>query len=256
MTTLLDDQPKSDLPEVDPNKDYFAELVGENAKFKTPQDLARGKYESDKYIEIILRKQDELREDNIKLREEVQKRASLQELVDQLRTPSQTTSNEQNPPVKADNTPSFKPEDIQSLIRNEIPKYEAERKAEENFNQVKNKLKERFGNNYASVLNEKINELGLNAQVLDSLARTSPKAVFKALELDEPPQTRDVAPPRTSQRTPFKPSGTEARTWTWYQDLKRKSPEKYNSKETTLQMQEDYMRLGAQFEDGDFHKYN
>src|SRR2546426_10450626 len=82
MTNLLDN---TDLPpEVDPNKDYLAELVGDGKKFKTSQDLARGKFEADQYIEVLKRRQDEMRADYLKISEESKTRATLDDLVKRL----------------------------------------------------------------------------------------------------------------------------------------------------------------------------
>ena len=84
-TLLSGDQ----TPQIDPNKDYLAELVGEGKKFKTDKDLARGKYEADLYVKTLERQLDELRNDHLKLREDYTARAKLEELLGQLEAKSQ-----------------------------------------------------------------------------------------------------------------------------------------------------------------------
>jgi len=80
---LMADQPDT-IDTIDPSKNYLAELVGEGKKFKTQEDLARGKAESDAYIKILEKRSDELRNDYLKLRDDYSSRAKLEEVVDQL----------------------------------------------------------------------------------------------------------------------------------------------------------------------------
>src|SRR4029450_8159059 len=92
MTDLFSDE--SDI-NVDPNKNYLEELVGEGKKFKTPEDLARGKAESDSFIERL---QKELHG----LRNELKSRLQLEEVVDRISSASKSPISEQ-PPREPDN---------------------------------------------------------------------------------------------------------------------------------------------------------
>src|SRR6266700_391496 len=104
-------EPEADLPNVDPDKDYFKELVGEGKKFKSPEDLARGKFESDQFIEILKKRQDEMRADYLKLREDNTAKAKLEDLIDQL-SKKNLASNEDTE-VKEEKQPEI---DIESLV--------------------------------------------------------------------------------------------------------------------------------------------
>ena len=57
MTTdtndLFNTKSTSQTVSIDPDKDYFEELVGDDKPFKSPKDLARAKLESDKFIEQL-----------------------------------------------------------------------------------------------------------------------------------------------------------------------------------------------------------
>jgi len=82
--SLLD---SNDSPQLDSNKAYLEQLVGDGKKFKTAEDLARGKAESDSFIEIMKVRMDELRADHLRLREEHQASAQLKDLIDNYKNP-------------------------------------------------------------------------------------------------------------------------------------------------------------------------
>lgn len=233
-------------------KDYLAELVGETKKFKDAEALAKGKYEADRFIELKNKQFDDLREDYLKLVEESKSRAKLEELIDQLEnrsvsstTPLATTENRQ---------PTFKPEDIENLVSKKITENETARRQQSNFDIVKAKLTERFGDNYAPAVRERISVLGLSEQDFNDWARKSPTAVINALGINETNRETYQAPPQ-SNRT-FKPVTDKKRTWSFYQEMKKTNPKLYTDSKTMNQMLADAEALGPDFEDGDFHSRN
>lgn len=239
---------------IDPNTDYLQELVGENKKFKDVQSLAKGKAESDAYIKMMERRLDESNNDYLNLKGEYQAKASLAELLDQYKN-QRTQNDDINPPVIDVNERqpnSIDPKQIESLVSSKIQEHEMTRKHQENFELVRRKAEEHYGPDYKRILNQQVNDLGMTPEQLDNLARTTPTAAIRALGLEV--QTReDFQPPvRSNQRSSFTPKGTEKRTWTWYQNLKRTNPELYKDSKTTVQMHKDAIALGDEFADGDF----
>src|SRR5882724_132878 len=138
-------------PQFDPTKDYLADLVGPDKKFKTVNDLARGKAEADTTIELFKRRQDELRTDYLKLREEANAQAKLQDLIDRLENPSQNTP-VVTPPVTEPKQPTIDPAQLQSLVSSSILEHETNKKRTENYNLVQSKLQEMLGMNYQPIL--------------------------------------------------------------------------------------------------------
>src|SRR5574343_1896243 len=116
------------------------DLVGEDKKFKTVDDLARGKAEADRVIQARER---ELAE----LREELAKRTGLEEVLERLKT-----QNNQTPPDNSGSTTEHKPaavalsdEDLERRIEELTAKKTEEQRIKENVAVVANRLIEEFG---------------------------------------------------------------------------------------------------------------
>jgi hypothetical protein len=238
-TTLLNNEPN-----------YLDMLVGPGKKFETPEDLAKGKWHADQTIDTYKKQMDEYREDLSRMREENLAKASIEDLYDRV---SSLRNTQNNLPTQKE---TEKPIDIESLLNNKLKEYETFRTGEQNFNNVKNKLIEKHGENYASVLQEQLRQLDLTVAEADDLARRKPKTLMKMLALEESTQTRwptFQAPPRNEvTQNSFKPADRK-RTWSYYQDLKKQNPKLYYDPKVNNQMLKDRMELGEAFEDGDFH---
>jgi hypothetical protein len=256
MADNLLDQTNDNQPEqIDPNKDYLTELVGEGKKFKSPQELARGKYEADQYVRTLERQKDELRSDYLKLKDEQAARAKLEDLIDQWSNKQQSSSDNTQANEQQTTKPVIDSKEIESLVSSKIQEHELTKKQQENFAQVRTKLKERFGNNYQEVLKQQIDNLGLNEDFINDLARRYPTVLYKTLGLDQEQRESFQSPPRSNQRSDnFAPSTTK-RTWSYYQKIKKENPKLYYDPKTTVQMHNDAIALGKEFEDGDFNAY-
>lgn len=241
MTDSLIDT--NDPIELDENKDYFAELVGEGKKFKDEKDLAKGKFLADQYIDFKNKEYDELRADYLKLKEESTATGRLQELLDKLESKADLTSNE-HPDVKEDKQPILAPEQIESLVSTQVEKLEAKKKADANFAKVQAKLKEKFGSNYPSILKTQIQSLGLDSKDVDDLARKSPDAFFRTFGLDQKAETFQAPPPSSHRSDNFLQKSGEVRNKKFYDKLKKENPELYTNPKTQVQMHNDAIAMG------------
>jgi len=121
---------------------------------------------------------------------------------------------------------------------------------------VKDKLQQRYGANYKATVAKQIEELEISETELNDMARKQPKVLLKTLGLDkEPEQQQFQTPPRSTRSDNFKPTSQEERTWAWYQNLKKTDPQAWFDRKTAIQMQEDAIRLGDKFRDGDYYAY-
>lgn len=251
--TLL--QSNDDHIEIDENKDYLSELVGDGKKFKDFKDLAKGKYYADRQIEIQNRRIDQLRDDFIKERNDNIAKAKLQEYVDRLQTLQTPPSNDTPPANGNQEKPAINMDEIKSLMSNQIQEYESNKRQQDNFNQVQTKLVERYGKNYSTALGEQLQTLGMTAKQIDDLAKQTPQAAMRILGLDRQPQQENFqSPPHSSQRNDkFAPQGAKKRTWSYYQELKKANPTLYLDRKIANQMVQDAAELGEEFNDGDFY---
>lgn len=231
--------------------DYLA-LIPENQR--DPQALAKKGIHADNHIKVLEARLDELRKDYLKQTEDSQSRATLEDLVKKLETiPQQPASNTQ-PPVKEVREPTIDMNELDKRFDTRLQQYEAEKKAVENANLVRTKLKERFGDNYSPLVKQQIDELGWTADDFDNMARKSPTAVLRALGVDQQRSDNFQAPPRgTSSFGSGKPE--IKKTWTYYQGLKKENPRLYHDPKTTNEMTEMAIRYGDDFYDGDYNRF-
>jgi hypothetical protein len=185
MTLFNDGDPI--IKVIDPNKDYYEELVGEDKPFKTNQDLAKAKAESDAFIE-------NLKNENKALRQQAAEQITMKEFLTKLETApkvkgddnvnNQNTNgnqpNDENNNNNNNNARTISEEDIVRVLETrEITKTKAN-----NLNTVKEVLQKVWGSNYAATLQAKVSEMGVSQDFLDNMAATSPRAFLKLLDVE------------------------------------------------------------------------
>lgn len=224
-------------------------------KDKPREELEDAKANADLYIETLTRRQDEINKDYRRVLEESKAQAKLQELIDRFET-LQLNRQDTNTPVNdLERTPTMDPNELKSLMKATIQEDSAERRANENFKQVQNKLKEEFGDSATAVLQRQMDILGLTSEDIDNLARKSPAAFFNVMGLNQVRREDNfIAPPRSQRNDSFAPQGQKKRTWSYYQELKKTKPELYLDPKIANQMHDDMVALGDEFKDGDFNQ--
>src|SRR5258708_3887701 len=216
-------------------------------KDKSKEEILAAKIESDLYIKTQNARFDTIRDDYLKLREENNATASLKELIARQ---EQLLANSDNKPVTTpteETKPSFKPEDIDSILEQKLTQRERLTKQTENFNMVKAKLKEQFGDKAAEVLKQRMDTLGLDQAFTDELAKSHPQVFLKTFGVDEVKTSTNIAPPRSSQRqNQFAPT-VQKRDWNYYQQMLKNDPRGYLDPKIAIQMHNDAIELGDAF---------
>lgn len=239
----------TDLFDADSTQDQeivvkLEDLVGEGKKFKSVEDLAKGKLMSDKFIE-------QLKTENEDLRKEVKTRITLEEFMTKV-NPTATTQNtdpvtNQNP-VSEKQTSAMTPEQLKKIISDELAERESANTARQNLNAVKQRLQDAFGPNYVTTLDEKAQSLGLTRDFFNQLAATQPNALFAMLGVDNKrPEPGLFTPPPSAMQTSARSNTPVDRTESFYKNLKKSNPSEYWSASTQTQMHRDAIRLGEKF---------
>lgn len=218
-------------------RNYLEELVGEGKKFKTVDELAKGKWQSDDYIETLKAKIVNLEAQNAngmnveKLREEI------------LRLNAGKDENDGGqPPVQ---TPAPSTPDIEDLVLQTLRKTEAERTTQTNTQATISKMKEVWGGDAGKKLAEVATEINTSVETLREIAAQSPQMFYRltGLDQDRTPSGGTTVPTssvRFDNRAPDRDAA-------YYRELKKTNPSLYKETSTQIQMHRDAQRLGEKF---------
>lgn len=250
---ILDNTNQPDQPQIDPNKDYFEELVGEGKKFKSPQELARGKAESDLYIDHMKARMDELRQDYTKLHNEYNAGPKLKETLDQYMQELKQSQSNYQPPVQDDKS-VFDETKIQDLVKSHIQANKQLDKEEANASKVESKLQEAYGPNYKQLVKSQIEQLGMSVDFFNGMARQYPDALMRTLGIGSQGSKETFQSPPSSTQRLDQFGASNKRTWAYYEKMRKSDPVRYRDPKTTVQMFQDHQDLGDAFEDGDFKR--
>lgn len=222
----------------------FEQLVGEGKKFKTPDDLAKAKLESDRFIE-------QLKSEAEEARKELRSRLSLEELSEQLLTRTATPKPE-TPPLEANRSQDDKPapvdvkEEVQRLLREE----KNSERVSLNIKQTREALKERFGGDYQATLRQIAEELNVSDKFLADAAAASPTAFLKLVDsVRAPDNNRPTSPPAGTVDTSRQFNQTVSKNNAYFQKLRKEDPKAYFSKKVQKELYDEAMRQGSKFFD-------
>lgn len=241
---------------VDPDKDYYTELVGDDKKYKTPQDAGRALVHKDAFIQQLQREAEEARN-------ELQARLSLEEQIKEVRSQLEAKPPEATPPSTDDipqspepaqNAPTQEPLDIKKLLDEELAKRDAQAKQAQaqstidtNRNAVKDSLTKVYGPGFEAVIQQKAAEMNVDMNTVNYLVDHEPQAFYNLLGLPrEIPQGQHETP-RTQVNTANLGSTSTERNSEYYDRLRKEDPKKYFSGEIQRQRFEDAKRLGENF---------
>lgn len=202
-------------------EDLVNQLVGEGKKFKTIQDLAKAKLESDSFIERITQENKELREGTVSKADiDAKFDAFLTKLNEQKKAPD---SREQT-------VPALDADKIADIVRNTITRTEQESTAAKNVQAANEKVIAKYGDKAGEFIEKKAAELGMTKQDLKTISAKSPNAFFTIVGLDlkaAAPAGSGFNQGSVNTESKFNNSNISADTWEYYSNLRRQAPDKY-----------------------------
>lgn len=231
--------------EYDPNTNYLEQLVGDGKKFSDPNKLGFSAMEKDRFIE-------RLKSENAEMRKSINTSEKLEQLVTKLTPKTTSTSNDDNhnserndalPPVV--NTAGLTPEQAEQLFQTKMNE-------RDNFSKAIDGVKRAYGADYQTKLDAEAKKLGLNANEVNTLAKSNPELFLRIFQGTPQDTSMDFTPPSSSINPAYNSStGKEmisgVRTEKYYADLKASDPKKYWSKAVQAQEYKDATKLGQSF---------
>lgn len=253
MTDDVFNQKTDETPSQQTPDKFLDTLVGEGKKFRDPEELAKGKWESDTYIQTLEQKLDSLRK-------ELEQRETAAEIADRIKSQmaNQTPSNRQPNPAGEENgggNDDLTQQKMEGLSKEELLKLLDERDrstvAQKNRIEVSRVLNEKIGATAPKWLADKARELGVTKEYLQQQAEVSPKAFFNLVGLNQTqaPSGTGFTPPQSSINTSALDTGTQTRTNKYYEKLFKENPKLRFDPKLTVQMHKDAQKLGESFFD-------
>jgi vacuolar-type H+-ATPase subunit I/STV1 len=148
------------------------ELVGEGKKYANAEDALRSVPHAQKHIQTL---ETEMAE----LKEELSKRKTTQELLDELK--SETRQPVENTTQEA----GLNEDAIMSLVNQTLQRNEQTKTAKANADSVAKRFQSKYGSEAETVYNKLAGELGMSTQQLNSLATSSPSVVLRLAGLTD-----------------------------------------------------------------------
>lgn len=181
----------TNVPATEGSANPLADLVGDGKKFKTVEDLAKGKAESDAYIE-------QLKRETAALREELKKATLTDEQLEGLRNEIKTLREAKPQGSRDDTNPALTVDSIKSLVAETITKTELNRTAQQNVLEANSAVVKQFGTleNAAAAVKAKAAEIGMSMEALRDIAAKSPTAFLKIVGVDPVLNVEPLSPSR------------------------------------------------------------
>lgn len=210
---------------------FLDQLVGEGKKFKDAEALARGKAESDRYVDQLrteLENQKKLNDEKFnELLSAVKNKGTHTATGDNTQTPPNSETNSR-PSDNSDNTnPNDAAGDIESLVKKALKEQQDLTTKEANLNAVDQRLTEMFGDKAASVVDERSKELGLSKAQLKEMASTSPKAFMKLIAGEETKTTNFPNRVNSASMESSNNRSINEQGWSYYKKLKKENPSQF-----------------------------
>ena len=148
------------------------DLVGEGKKYASAEDALKSVPHAQKHIQT-------LEAEMAELKEELSKRKTTQELLDELK--SETRQPVENTTQEA----GLNEDAIMSLVNQTLQRNEQTKTAKANADSVAKRFQSKYGSEAETVYNKLAGELGMSTQQLNSLATSSPSVVLRLAGLTD-----------------------------------------------------------------------
>jgi len=225
--TIFGNEDHSATPATEtPVVELFTSLVGENQKYKTPEDLAKAYSNADQFIET-------LKEDNRKLREQVTQAKTIDEVLERM-SKQNVAPVDDNPPVQG-----FSSEDVQQLVEKTLLGREVAKTKTDNLLLADKLMKDKFGEKAEEMFKQRAANPE-KARILMELAATDP-AEFVSLFSGVSLPTNNMDSGSVNTTSVASSSGNRAAiegTKEWAAKVRKENPNQYWTQEFQHKLQQ------------------
>lgn len=163
------------------NQSVLDSLVGEGKKFKTQEDLAKGKVEADAFIvtlqNTINQLADELKQANVSADRKAHLENLMSTLTNTTKNPSETKQGNQPQNPSNQSGSGLSHDDVVKLLEQR----DAQAAQARNLAEAYNPVRKVYGDKTDEVIAAKAKQLGMSVEQLENLAKTSPAAFLNVV---------------------------------------------------------------------------
>lgn len=216
-------------------------LVGEGKKYKTQADLAQAIFFKDAHIKKIEEENRALRQSTTETKTVDQILKALQSTNGSQNTVHDSVRDNQN--VDANTAPVASVEEVSKKVLEALEAKTEAAKQEDNLKKVKNALLSNFGADYPNILESKAAELGLDKNTIDMMAKKTPQALLKLLDV----KTNVATTPAPGSTFRVNPNGEAEKNAAYYAKLRKTNPQLYMSRAVQNEILQQAAKLGEKF---------
>lgn len=220
-------------------------LVGDGKKFKTVQDLAKGKLESDSFIERLTAENKALREAAASGTDTTDIQAKIEQLLAAQKGSGQTSTPASN---QSQPEPLTTEKVLDLLDRREQAKALAN-----NSSYFNNTISKSLGDKAGEIVMQRLNDLGLDKETFDSIVARNPQSALKLVGVKETPvqPQGDVSAKggtvNTAALLAAGSNGTEVQNHAYFEKLRKSMGSKFFTTEISNAMIEARKKLGPDY---------
>lgn len=226
--------------------DLVGALVGDGKKFKSVEDLAKGKLEADSFIE-------RLQMENKALREAVDGDEKPDAVLDKIKQLMQSQNDGSgNKPSGSGNQSEPKAALTKDEFLALLDARERQKQAQENVNKFNSEVVRVFGEKTNEVVSKRLADLGMDAATFQAIAAQSSQAALRILGLNS--EGRATGDTRISGSVDTAAlfgdagkQGGEVQNFAYFEKLRREMGLKYYQPEIQQQVWEARKKLGSDF---------
>jgi hypothetical protein len=235
---------KTTVPADETIESYVEKLVAEKGEtWKDPEVIAKGKYESDRFISDLQRQIAELQKDM----EESSKVDELMQMVKDLKAEKPIDGEKSLEKTHDETSPELDAEKLKALIESHVSERETQTTRQKNLAEADKVLMEKYGESAGRTLSARAAELGMTVDELKEQAARNPKAFFRLIGIDAPSAKDSTLVGTTKRSEAGVISDAGKRNFAYYQNLRRENKSKYHSVAVQSQMFKDKEAMGPAF---------